>query len=306
MAAPEVISVLMAFDANYAPHGAACLASLLRHSTAKFDVTIASSADLTGFADRIRRSFAGNDRISIDIKPFALPQDTHFPLPYTLTPETYLRFWVRELLPGRARALYVDPDTIATGSVDELWHTDLQGRVLAAVPIPNSTRPKQHGMPPGSLFFNAGVLLIDLDAWEQRGYRDRCLAYLRAHPERAIDGDQDIINLVAIGDWLPLDYVWNVINPFYRPSYDLGLSAAEVARVLREARIVHFNGSKKPWYYLDNHPRQRDYLQAVAQTDWRDWRPADRTVANMVRKRLSLLVPERAKRLLRPLVGMAN
>ena len=127
MAAPEVISVLMAFDANYAPHGAACLASLLRHSTSRFDVTIASSADPAGFADRIRRSFAGNDRITIDFKPFALPTDTHFPLPYTLTPETYLRFWVRELLPGRSRALYMDPDTIATASVDELWHTGPAG-----------------------------------------------------------------------------------------------------------------------------------------------------------------------------------
>ena len=302
MPAPEVISVLMAFDANYAPHGATCLASLLQHSRARFDVTIASSADPASFADRIRRSFAGNDRITVDIKPFQLPQDTHFPLPYTLTPETYLRFWVRELLPGRSRALYMDPDTIATASVDELWHTDLQGRVLAAVPIPNSTRPATHAMPPGSLFFNAGVLLIDLDAWEQRDYRDRCLAYLRAHPERALDGDQDILNLVTVGDWLPLDYVWNVISPFYRPgSHDLGLSPAEIDRTRKQARIVHFNGANKPWTYLDDHPRKPDYLSARAQTDWK-WQPADRTPFNWVRKHLGPYVPAWAKRNAKALV----
>ena len=293
---PGTISVLMAFNAEYAPHGAACMASLLRNSQASFDFVIASSGSTLPFADRIRRSFAGNDRVTIEFRTLEMPCDTHFPLPYTLTLETYLRFWISELLPGRARALYLDPDTIVTGDIDALWQTDLQGNVLAAVPIPNSTRPQTHGMATGSLFFNAGVLLFDLDAWRERNYRDRCLAYLRAHPERAIDGDQDILNLCTAGDWLPLPYEWNVINPFYRMPDQLGLTAAELERVRRHARIVHFNGRNKPWRYLDDHPRKADYLQNLAQTDWRDWHPPDFTVLNRVRKHLAPYLPSWAKR----------
>jgi lipopolysaccharide biosynthesis glycosyltransferase len=295
MAGSGTVAVLMAFDANYAQHAAACMASLVRHSPARFDFVIASSVDPSGFAGRIRRCFAGNDRVTIEFKHFQVPADTHFPLPYTLTLETYMRFWADELLPGRRLALYLDPDIIVTGPIDDLWRTDLRGNVLAAVPIPNSSRPKTHGMPAGSLFFNAGVLLLDLEAWRSRGYRDRCLEYLRQHPERALDGDQDILNLCTMGDWLPLDYEWNVISPFYRSWHDLGLAESVVLRVRKNARIIHYNGAYKPWTYLDDHPRKADYLQNLALTDWRDWRPTDRTMLNRVRKGLGPWLPRWAK-----------
>jgi lipopolysaccharide biosynthesis glycosyltransferase len=302
----EKISVLFAFDANYAQHGAACIASLIRHSTAALDIVIASSQDPDTFADRFVRSFAGNPRVSLEFRRVQVPSDTVFPTPSKLTLDTYLRFWVDELLPGRARAIYLDPDTIVAGPIEELWRTDLRGNVLGAVPIPNSTRPATHRMPPGSQFFNAGVLLIDLQAWRERNCRDRCLGYLRRHPERALDGDQDILNLVLIGEWLPLDYVWNVINPFYRPSYDLKLPPAEVARICAQARIVHFNGSHKPWFYLDNHPRKAEYVRNLADTDWRDWRPPDLTPINRVRKRIATVLPKWAKRNGRALVQAAR
>ena len=115
-------------------------------------------------------------------------------------------------------------------------------------------------MPPGSLFFNSGVLLMDLEAWRVKEYCRKCIEFIQQYPERAIDADQDILNLVLFGDWLPLDYTWNVINPFFRPSFDLGLSEAERLRVCADAAIIHYNGGAKPWIYLDNHPRQREYF----------------------------------------------
>jgi len=292
----NVISVLMAFDAAYAPHAAACIASLLKQCQTRVEILIATAADPAGFAEPIRRSFAGNDRVSIQFRTVQVPPGIHFPLPYTLTLETYFRFWIGDLLPDRSRALYLDPDTIVVGPIEELWRTDLHGNVLAAVPIPNSARPATHGMRPGSLFFNAGVLLIDLDRWRAEGYRDRCLDYLKQHPERAIDGDQDILNLVTEGHWLPLPFEWNVISPFYRKSHDLGLPRSKVRRVRRNARIIHFNGGNKPWTYLDDHPRKPDYLRSLAATEWRGWRPPDFTPVNVVRKRLAPWLPRWAKR----------
>jgi lipopolysaccharide biosynthesis glycosyltransferase len=290
------MSVLFAFDSGYAQHAAACIASLIQHSRAPLDIVIASSEDPAPFASRIQRSFAAEKRVSIAFRHFPLPPDIFFPTPNKLTRDTYLRFWVDELMPGRSRVLYLDPDTIVTAPIEELWNTDLRGNVLAAVPIPNSSRPATHGMPPGSLFFNAGVLLFDMEAWVRRGCRDRCLDYLRQHPESAIDGDQDILNLCVIGEWLPLDYEWNVINPFYRPSYDLNLPAAVIERVCANPKIIHFNGSNKPWYYLDNHPRKLDYMRNLAATDWRDWRPPDYTPVNRVRKQVERYAPRWAKR----------
>lgn len=289
------VSVLFAFNNAYAQHGAACLASLIQHTTSPLEVVIASTEDPEQFAPRFRRSFGGQERVSLRFEKFTVPSDTEFPTPYTLTADAYLRLWAHDLFPDRSRVLYIDPDTVAVGSIEPLWRTDLQGKTVGAVPIPNSVRPSQHGMPPGSLFFNSGVLLMDLDAWREKGYCRRCIAFIQQHPERAIDADQDILNLVLFGDWLPLDYKWNVINPFFRPSYDMGMSDAERRKVCAEAVIIHFNGGAKPWVYLDNHPRQRDYFASLAQTDWRDYRPSDRTPVNICRKMLMPYVPRQLR-----------
>lgn len=291
MAHEELISVLFAFDRKYAQHAAACIASLLRNTSSPIEIVIASTEDPEVFAPRLRASFSGHHRLTLRFVHFTVPTDTWFPTPYTLTKDAYLRLWAHELFPGRSRVLYLDPDTVVTGSLEPLWRTDLEGKAVGAVPIPNSIRPSQHGMPPGSLFFNSGVLLMDLDAWQERGYCERCLDFLQRHPERAIDADQDILNLCLADDWLPLDYTWNAINPFFRPSHDLGLSQRTIKRVRSEARIIHYNGGSKPWVYLDNHPRQKDYFVNLAHTAWRDWRPSDRTFINICRKHAMPFTP---------------
>ncbi len=287
------ISILYAFNNAYAQHAAASLASLIRHSTSPLDVLIVSTEDPARFQPRFERSFANEPRVSLRFKRFAVPPE--FPIPEVLSADAYLRLWADELFEGRSRVIYIDPDTVAVGSIEPLWQTDLRGNTIGAVPIPNSSRPREHGMPAGSLFFNSGMMVMDLKAWTAKDYRQRCIDYLRAHPERAIDADQDILNLVLIGDWLPLDYKWNVINPFFRPVHDLGLSEAERQWICDEAVIIHYNGGAKPWVYLDNHPRQQAYFDNLARTDWRDYRPSDRTPLNVCRKMLMPYVPKQLR-----------
>lgn len=295
------ISVLYAFNNAYAQHGAASLASLIANSTSPLDVLIVSTEDPAQFEDRFRRSFGDEARVSMRFKRFAVPPE--FPIPAVLTADAYLRLWADELFAGRSRVIYIDPDTVAVGSIEPLWQTDLQGKTIGAVAIPNSSRPREHAMPPGSLFFNSGMLIMDLDAWKAKDYRQRCIDYLRRYPERALDADQDILNLVLIGDWLSLDYKWNVINPFFRPSHDLGMSAAERQRVCDEAVIIHYNGGAKPWVYLDNHPRQQAYFDNLARTDWRNYRPADRTPLNICRKMLTPFVPRKLRSAIKAVVS---
>src|SRR4051812_23996498 len=72
------------------------------HSRAHLDVVIASSQDPSAFASRFERSFGDNPRISLEFRRFDV-----FPTPSKLTLDTYLRFWVDELMPGRERAIYL-------------------------------------------------------------------------------------------------------------------------------------------------------------------------------------------------------
>jgi lipopolysaccharide biosynthesis glycosyltransferase len=302
-APPDAVSVLFATDLNYLQHAVACIASLLANNPAMhFDVLLVGTQDLTPSVARIHRSFDGQPRVTLRIEKFAIPDGFSYPRHHRFTVETYIRFWIGELFPTTQRALYLDPDIITTAPIAELWNTDLRGKTLAAVPIPGSTRPAVHGFPPGSRYFNAGVMLIDLDQWRAHGYRDACLKYLAEHPEAAIDADQDILNICLRTDWVPLPYYWNMISPFYFLSHDLQLSPAELEAVRRDARIIHFNGDSKPWSYFSRHPRRAEYWKYLRMTDWRDFHPPDHTPANVVRKALSTIIPEPAKRLLKKII----
>jgi lipopolysaccharide biosynthesis glycosyltransferase len=243
----------------------------------------------------LRGSFENNHRLSVRLQKFEIPASLHLPLPNNLTLETYFRFWVADLFKNYSRALYLDPDTIVLGNIAELWSTDLQGRAVGAVPIPGSTKPAYHGMPAGSLYFNSGVLLFDLEAWRSRGYRDVCLEYLCRHPEKATDADQDILNICLANDWTSLPFKWNVISPFYYLSHDLQLSPDEIDEVRREARIIHFNGASKPWSYLSVHPRRSEYWKHLRLTEWRDAQPLDYTWLNVARQLLSRTLPTPVK-----------
>ena len=300
-----VVPVLFACDLTYLQHACACIASLLHNSPQyRFDVTIVGTEDFSEASKKVCASFSQNPRLRLRFHNFQLPSNIFFPLHFHYTSETYIRFWIGDLLAGYSRALYLDPDVVATHDIAPLWEVDLGGKTVAAVPIPASTRPEQHGMPPGSLFFNAGVILFDLDAWRAKKYGEVCLNYLSDHPEKALDSDQDILNLCLIGDWLPLPYEWNVISAFYFPTWhDTKLPAAELARIQREARIIHYNGGAKPWSIDSHHPRRNEYWKYLRMTAWRNTRPTDFTVMRAMKRvaadALPTILKSRIKTLMR-------
>lgn len=86
---------------------------------------------------------------------------------------TYFRFLIPICLPSNVdRCLYLDGYMIVDGDIVELWETDLNNQPLGAVPdlgvmlSPKRMRQKQTelNLSPETGYFNAGMLLIDLDA----------------------------------------------------------------------------------------------------------------------------------------------
>jgi len=87
---------------------------------------------------------------------------------------TYYRFAIPSLFPHIKKALYLDCDLVVDRDIIELWNFDLEGKSLGAI------AEKFVGLPAGEwlawhynrlgfaktdTYFNAGVLLLDLDRW---------------------------------------------------------------------------------------------------------------------------------------------
>jgi lipopolysaccharide biosynthesis glycosyltransferase len=303
---PRVVPTMMCTDAGYLQHSAVCLASLLANNPElHFQIVIVTRPTEPVDEQKLRHSLARFPNHSLEFHQFTPPADQLLPLNPTAhyTIDTYSRLWVDLFFTKDVdRVLYLDGDIVVVGGIAELWNCDLEGNLLATVDIPGSDRGVTRlGMRHEDGYFNAGMLLIDLDQWRKTAARRRVLDYINANPDRILY-DQDALNGCFHGCRKRLDYKWNTIWPFYGGSMKLPLSDAEIERVRREARIIHFNGLSKPWNYLCDHPCRDEYTKYLKMTEWHDFVPADRTLVNRLRKVVSAIMPERLKRPLKMII----
>jgi lipopolysaccharide biosynthesis glycosyltransferase len=213
-----------------------------------------------------------------------LPTDRQF------TAAMWYRILLPELLPSVATVLYLDVDTLVLDSLVPLSETDLSDSYLAAVSnvfqANHIHRPKNLGMPPSQVYFNSGVLLMNLDLMR----RDAATAQLRECARSRGDDlewpDQDALNLVLGARRLPLHPRWNRMNSLDFPSSAEVYGSAAVREARERPAIRHFEGPalNKPWHYLSAPEDSEHYRRHRSRTPWPDFTPEGRTMGNRIRR----------------------
>lgn len=123
-------------------------------------------------------------------------------------------------------------------------------------------------------YFNAGVLLVNLDYWRQHDIEKEITEYISDYPERLLYNDQDVLNAVLYTRRLFIPFRWNMQDGFFRKKRKLrpgSIPALEAE--MPEAAIVHFTGGKKPWHDKSVHPYKKEYLKYLDLTQWSGERP---------------------------------
>lgn len=173
-----------------------------------------------------------------------------------------LATWGRVLLPDMVdqtaeRMLFLDSDIVVAKSLRPLAELDLNGKPLGCVPVDKdgafverlNVRLQRKA---GTSYFNAGVMLIDLAAWRLAGITDAALEVARQFGGTLTYIDQDALNLVLDGHFLPLDRQWN----WYRATGDYS-----------HASIIHYVYDK-PHISGSGHPARDLYRLYRSQTPW--------------------------------------
>jgi lipopolysaccharide biosynthesis glycosyltransferase len=287
--------VLMCCDCGYFQHLAVCLTSLLESNRS---IDVEAVVLVTGFAaesaEKLTRSLDRHPNLTLRLVDFDASRLAGLPLINAYPPEIYARFWVEDYFAADVeKVLYLDADMVIVGSLEELLTLPMGNKVLAAVSIPGSPRPAVLGYDAADEYFNSGVMVINLKRWREIGAREMLIAQTALIADKLNDPDQDVLNYCFHDQRIRLDYTWNAITPFFREINDLPLSKEDVSRVARDARIVHFNGSSKPWQYLCQHPFAEEYRRCLKYTEWRDFRPADYNLLNVFKRRISRGLGER-------------
>lgn len=167
-----------------------------------------------------------------------LPTTTRFPA------IIYTRLLLDKLLPPDVeRVLYLDCDTMVCEAIEDFFSIDMQGKTLAAAQDPyhlgiKKGRDVKASLKPfdsADLYFNSGVLLIDLKAFAAADVPGRIHQLAQQGTLKHLYYDQDLLNYIFKGQWLRLDWRYNLINP-KKTHESLG------------PIVIHYTGLRQPWH----------------------------------------------------------
>ena len=182
------------------------------------------------------------------------------------------------------RLLFLDADTVVTGSVSELQELDMQGAALGAVLLSQASCEISNGKlklcSGNSFYFNSGVLLFDLTAWRH----ENCHQLIIQTLQKKIDlewPDQTLLNnaipeLLIKQQPLKYNYLSHYMNPQQERSWlQLGHfhTNEEIEEAITHPAIIHYIGGwteARPWYEGCRSHRQDDYFRYKALSPWKD------------------------------------
>jgi lipopolysaccharide biosynthesis glycosyltransferase len=195
------------------------------------------------------------------------------------TAMTFARLLIPELLPRDiCKAIYLDCDVAVIGNISELWDIGLGTKALLAgrdttgtVSQPTGLKNfAELGIPADSHYFNAGVLVINLEVWRTRNLTETLLNYLESHRDIIQLADQEALNAILWNDWAELDYSWNwqIVWRDYR----LGRAMPSWIPPMQPKRIIHFITGEKPWKPGCDYEERKYFFEYLDRTDWAAWR----------------------------------
>lgn len=187
-----------------------------------------------------------------------LPVKEHIPV------STYFRLVFPLLLKNVDILYYIDADVVCLRNASEFFEISLENNIIAAVPDLDKTANKRISALDlkEHIYFNAGVLIIDVKKWNNFNVLEKCLDILNENPKKFLYQDQDALNLVLTKKIKYLSKNFNCIS----------FSNINLFEIV----LLHFANQPKPWNekwklnIIYNDFTKNIYSFYENQTEWRD------------------------------------
>lgn len=193
------MEILCACDERYLPHTATMLCSLLENNRVYrihlfYDESATNNLPtLKAFVEEYETELLCYEMVPQSFRDLQVDRK--------VSTATYYRLAAPYILSSNVRKiLYLDSDIIVRRSLEDLWNTDIQDYALAAVIDPwwSPGGGPHVELPPGAKYFNAGVLLINLDYWRKNNVSENATAFVRNNFEKVHYWDQDALNAILV------------------------------------------------------------------------------------------------------------
>lgn len=282
----ETLRVIYSSDDNYARHLGASVYSLLENngSFEKTEVYVIENNISAENKQKLEAIVGGFENAGIRFISFEKWRNSlKLDMTWNISVSSYARLFVADMLDEDIeRILYLDCDMIIASSLKELWKTDLSGLVAGVVQdaVPDSVKTAV-GLSAEDKYFNAGMLLIDLEKWRSENIQEKITAFLDEKKGRVVHHDQGVLNGVLKGrvKFVPLRYNLMTIHYIldrkhinkYFENHAGFYGEDEIASAKKEPAILHYTPSFtcRPWVKGCKHPLKGLYWQALSKTPWK-------------------------------------
>ncbi|HEB8062406.1 TPA: glycosyltransferase family 8 protein, partial [Campylobacter coli] len=278
-------NIVLASDNNYIKYVGVVLSSIIKHTkkndnfaNEKYifhilisDISLSNQQKLQTLVDYLSNIYPCELKIHIiDDSQFQ-----EFPKAWHVNHATYYRFEIANILGNEvSKCLYIDADVLACDDIREIFHIDLSGKIVGVVTDSCSqlwTKLKSRHADNLNInldpiyYFNAGVIMIDLNKWRQCDIKKKCIQAFLDYDHGGL-ADQSYLNIALKDSIYKLSLGWNLIAPEYvllqgyerhyvqkcldeGKDYNIAYTRKEFNKALNEKKIVHFCAAK-PWWNL--------------------------------------------------------
>lgn len=245
----KTIPIFFAIDDGYIPFFAVALQSLIENSSKEnmYVIKVLYVNISENNQEKIKKFERSN--VSIEFVNLNYYIDKVKDLLYTrdyYTQSTYFRLFIPELYPQYDKALYLDGDIVILSDIADLYNIDLGDNLVAATPdgAVQTTKVFQEyvekvvGLADYNNYFNAGILVMNLDELRKFNFHEKFL-YLLKTVKYSVAQDQDYLNRLCKGRTKIISDTWD----------RMPMVGDTVPR--EDLHIVHYNLSFKPWHFDD-------------------------------------------------------
>lgn len=245
----DVLPIFFAVDDGYIPFLAVSLQSLIDNSSEEHYYLI--KILYTNISEENREKIKKYEKENVSIEFVDLNyyiekiKDKLYTRDY-YSKTTYFRLFIPNLYPQYNKALYLDSDIVLLEDVYDLYNIDMGDNLVAAAPddviqtidVFKEYVEKVVGVASYENYFNAGVLLMNLDELRKFNFQEKFI-YLLDKIKFSVAQDQDYLNRLCKGRVKIIDPNWNRMPIATEKAND------------GDIKLIHYNLAYKPWHFED-------------------------------------------------------
>lgn len=277
----RTLNVFYVVDKNFITHFTVSLTSLFENNQhLTVSVYVIHDLENKSVLDDIISFVKNKYQVTLNIIEIDNSIFDNLPITNNISKASYFRLLLADILPEDVLSgLYIDCDTIVTGSLQDLlgisfFEDGNQSKEYSILAVSDANGAKEIerlnelGIV-SQFYFNAGVLFINLEKWRNDAVSKKIIIMAEQYKDHLKWHDQDVLNIFFVDKCGKLDKSYNGFASTKSPKMPV---------------ILHYNGSSKPWHYFNEGPYKPLYWQYLKLTPFKNERFEEITLYKRIRK----------------------